>query len=76
MTEASKEVLKKVLYICYLIWFKKNKIQALLDSGSEVNTIIPVFVSKLDLKICQIGIKAQKIDNSILKTFEIVLVSF
>ena len=83
MTEASQKyilVLDQILCIYYLIWFKKNKIQgkiqALINSGNEVNTITSEYASKLGLKICFIDVKAQKIDNSTLKTFEIVLTSF
>ena len=34
------------------------------------------YALKLDLKICYINVKAQKIDSSIFKTFEMVLASF
>ena len=40
-----------VLYIQHLICFKKNKVQALLDSGNKVNVITPGFALKLGLKI-------------------------
>ena len=71
-------ILDWVSYICYLIWFKKSKVQvqALLDFGSEVNAITLEYILKLGLKICPINIKAQNIDGFILKTFGIVLASF
>ena len=43
MTGARKEVLEHVFYICYPVRFKKNtnktQMQALIDSGSEINAI-------------------------------------
>ena len=53
MTKTSQKdivALDQVLYIHYPIWFKKNKVQALLHSSSEVNAMIPEYVLKLDLK--------------------------
>ena len=71
-------VLDYVPCICYLIWFKKSKvqIQALIDSGSEVNAMTQEYASKLGLKIYTTDVGAQKIDDSILKTFAMVLASF
>lgn len=46
MTRASKKnnvVLIKVFCIYYPIRFKKNEIQALIDSGSEVNAMTPAY---------------------------------
>lgn len=34
------------------------------------------YAAKLGLKVCLIDIKAQKIDSSLLKIFEIVITSF
>ena len=82
MTEASKEdvvvALDWVPCICYSIWFKKSEIevQALFNSGSEVNAMTPGYASKLGLKVRFIDIRAQKIDGSTLKTFGMVLASF
>lgn len=56
--------LKKVLCIQYLIWFKTNDIQALLDSGSKVNAITSAFALKLDFQTWHTNIGAQKIDCS------------
>lgn len=72
-------VLAKILYIYYLFYFykdKKNKILALNDFGNKINFIISVYISKLGLKIWKIYTKAQKINSSIIKIFEIVLASF
>lgn len=66
-------VLKSVSYIYYLLRFcknKKNKMQPLIDSSSETNTITPAFISKIGLKVGRINVKAQKLDGSISKSLE------
>ena len=76
--EASQEdvVLDWVLCICYPIWFKKNKVQALIDSGSGVNAMTLGYASNLGLKVRPTNLRAQKINGSTLETFEMVLASF
>lgn len=69
-------VLDWVLYIYYLIWFKNNKIWALIDFGNKVNIIKLGYTLKLNLKACYINIRSQKIDDSIFETFELVIASF
>ena len=81
MTEASQKdvvVLDQVPCIYYPIWFKKSEIQvqALFDSGSEVNAMTLGYASKLGLKIRSTYVGAQKIDGFTLKTFGMVLASF
>ena len=80
VTEASKEdfVLDRVACICYPIWFKKSEVQvqALLDSGSEINAMTLGYASKLGLKVRPTNVGAQKIDGSTLETFGMVLASF
>ena len=82
MTEASKEdndvALARVSCIHYPLHFQKNTngLQALLDSGSEVNAITPAYTSKLKLKARYTNVGAQKIDGSTLETFGMVLASF
>ena len=81
VTKASQEdvvVLDWVTCIRYPIWFKKSKVQAqaLLDSGSKVNAMTLRYALKLGLKVRSIDVGAQKIDNSILETFEMVLANF
>lgn len=46
-------LLKRILYIYHPLWFKKDqvKVQALLNSGSKVNTITSTYVAKLDFKV-------------------------
>lgn len=63
--------------IYHLMWFKKDqaKFQALLDSGNKVNTMTPAHATKLNLKVQPIDVKAWKINNSTLLTFEMILVN-
>ena len=55
MTRAGKkdeEILERILYIHYLLRFhkdKENKMRALIDSGSEVNAMMPANALKLGL---------------------------
>ena len=50
--------------------------QALVNSGSEINAITLGYTSKLSLKIRQINIEVQKIDGSTFKIIEMILASF
>lgn len=70
--KANKKVFKKKIYICYLIWFKKNKIEALFYIGGKVKVMILTFISKLRLKVYDINIGFQKIDAFIFKIFGII----
>ena len=49
---------------------------ALFDLNSEVNAIHPTFTRKLGLPIRPTNVGAQKIDNTMLNTYEIVVVAF
>lgn len=53
-----------------------HKTRALIDLGSEVNTITSVYIAKLILKIEKTNIGAQKIESFTLDTFGIVLADF
>lgn len=46
-------LLERISYIYYLMQFKKNqvKIQALLNFGNEINTIISIYIVKQGLKV-------------------------
>ena len=81
MTEASKEehmFLERVLYIHYLLRFRKDTIgiKALIDSGSEVNAMTPAYVLKLGLKVYRTDVEAQMTDGSTFKIFGMILVNF
>lgn len=56
----STPLLKCILWIYYLVYFKKNqaKIKVLLDFSNEINTITLVYISKQDFKIQSTNIKA------------------
>ncbi len=47
-----------------------------MNSESKVNTINQVFVLKISLKTRKTNIRAQKIDNIILETYEIIVFTF
>ena len=80
MTDARKKALKRVLYIHYLVQFKKDAdktpIQALIDSGSKVNAIHPFFAKQLGLPIRPTDIGTQKIDGTMLDTQGMVVAAF
>ena len=48
----------------------------LIDSGSKVNTIHPIFARELGLLIRSIDVRAQKIDGTTLDTFKMVVIVF
>ena len=83
MTGASKEAqvtqedaLDWVPCLHYLVHFRKDKgatIQALIDSGSEVNAMTPAYTKKLGLQTQRTDVGAQKIDGSNLDTFGMVI---
>ena len=72
MTDGDEEIVR-VPCIYYLVRFLEEQIRALLDSGSEVNTMNPDFAWKLGLKVWKTNVGAQKIDSSALETFRIVI---
>ena len=81
MIEASKEEhvsLERVPCIHYPLRFRKDTagVRALIDSGSEINAMSPVYASKLGLRVHHTDVEAQKIDGSILQTFGMVLANF
>ena len=48
----------------------------MFNIGNKINTINLDYAKKLGLKVWKINVRAQKINNSILKTFEIVIADF
>ena len=84
MTGASKKapkvVFDRVLYIYYPVQFRKDKegatIQALIDFGSEINAMTPAYDKQLGFRTQRIDIRAQKIDGSLLATYEMVIAVF
>ena len=67
-----------VLCIRYPITFRKKSVPVLtlLNLGSEVNAIHPTFTQKLKLPIRTTDIGAQKIDNTMLDNFGMVVATF
>lgn len=76
MTAAEMKTLKYVLYICYLVLFKKELIQAFINSDNEVNVITPAYVKKLSFWVRKTDIGAQKINGITLVTYGIVVANF
>ena len=79
VTGAREEALERVPCIHYPVQFKdtdRAPVQALIDSGSEVNAIHPSFVKQLGLSIRPTNVGAQKIDGTILDTHEMVVAAF
>lgn len=71
VTKTTKEddvTLKQIPYLHYLIRFKKNKVQVLINLTNKGNTMIPAYVFKLSLQVYRINVKAQKIDSSTLNS--------
>ena len=70
--------LVQVSYIQYPIIFRKKSlsISALLDSGSKVNAIYPTFAWELKLSIRPTDVGVQKIDGTMLDSFEMVVTAF
>ena len=72
-------ILDRVLCIHYPVQFRKDKggtIWLLINSGSEVNAITLAYAKKLGLRTRKTNVGAQKIDGSLLETYEIVIAAF
>lgn len=67
----STQPLECISCIHYPVWFKKDqaKVQALLDSGNEVNAMTTAYAARLGLKVRPNDVGAQKIDGSTLEIF-------
>ena len=80
MTGAREEALERIPCIHYSVQFKKDtskaQVQALIDSGSEVNAIHPTFAKQLGLPIRPRNVEAQKIDGTTLDTYGMVVAAF
>ena len=76
---ASSEALQHVPCISYLVQFEGSQageVRALIDSGSEVNAMTPIFAAKLGPSIRPTSIGAQIIDGSALKTYGMTIAEF
>ena len=73
---ASLEALQRARCIRYPVQFQAQPIEALIDSGSEVNAMTPAFAAKLGLSTRPTGVGAQKIDGSPLATYGMAIAAF
>ena len=76
---AGEEPLKRVPCIHYPVQFRdtdKAPVKALINLGSEVNTMHPFFAKQLGLPIRPTDIGAQKINGTALDTHGIVVTTF
>ncbi len=71
----TEEELERVPCIWYPVTFK-DPTEVLLDSGSEVNAMSHAFAHQLCLKIRKTNVGAQKIDDTTLETYGIVVSTF
>ena len=78
VTDISEEALIHLSCIHYLVRFRKDKdaMQALINSGSEVNDMLPTYTKKLGLEIRKTDVGALKIDGSTFSIFGIVIAGF
>ena len=78
VTSGNEKIVVKMLCIHYLIQFQDSQehIKALLNSGSKINAINFDYIQKLGFKIRKTNIGAQKIDDSALETFGMVIADF
>ena len=79
VTGAREEALERVPCIHYPVQFKdtdKAPVQALINSGSEVNAVHPFFAKQLGLPIRSTDVGAQKIDGTMLDTHGMVVAAF
>ncbi len=67
-----EEELEQVSCIWYPVTFK-DRTEALLDSGSEVNAMSQAFAQQLGLKICKTNVGTQKINGTTLETYGMVV---
>ena len=69
MAGAREEALERVPCIHYPVQFEgtnETQVQALIDSGSEVNAMTPSYASRLVLRARHPNVEAQKNDSSTL----------
>lgn len=66
----------QVICIHYPFQFSKFPIETLIDSNSKINAMQPSVVTKIDLGIYKTNVSTLKIDDSKLKTYEMVIAMF
>ncbi len=75
MTDKKTEELEQLPWIWYPVTFK-DQTKALLDSRSEDNAMSQVFAQQLGLKIRKTNVRTQKIDDTTLETYGMVVSTF
>ena len=73
------KVLDRVPVICYFVQFCKDigkDVLTLLDSGSKVNAMTLAYAAHLGLEVRVTDVSAQKIDGSLLATYNMVIAAF
>ncbi len=73
---SSLKALQRVPYIRYPVQFQAQPIEALIDSGIEVNAMTPAFAAKLGLSIRPTSVGAQMIDGSPIATYGMAVAAF
>ena len=78
VTDGGEEVVVRVPYIYYPVWFQQDQeqVRALLDSGSKVNAMSLTYAKRLGLKIRKTNVGAQKINGSARETFGMMIADF
>ncbi len=76
ITDKKTKELEWVPYIQYPVNCKKDQIEVLLNSKSEVNAMSQAFTQQLGLKIRKTNVGAQKIDGTTLETYGMVVSTF
>ena len=68
-------ILDQILCIYYLVQFRKLKeiIKVLIKFDNKINAMTLAYAQQLCLRSQSTDVGAQKIDNLLLKTFEIVI---
>ena len=75
VTDGSEEIVRVPCIHCP-VQFQGEQVRALLDSGRKVNAMSPAYAKRLGLKTRKTNVGAQKIDGSVLETFEMVIADF
>ena len=73
---SDEKVVVRMPYIYYLVWFQKEQVKALFNSGSKVFAMNPDYAQKPGLKIWKTNIGVQKINNYTLETFGMIIIDF
>lgn len=75
----SPTILQQIPCIQYLVQFQggqTRKVQTLIYFGSKVNTMTPSFEAKLGFATQKTSVTIQKIDGTILETYDMALANF